>query len=1159
MAEDGYDLSDSNARRSRASENNSWAHQTREPPNATHAERDSPRPTNRDRYENKPMPTLPSEPPDPNLESYRRPYIQPTVSVVDLTLQPRNRATTDPAGPSGAKTLFGGRRPSMTHLRKRFGHSKNTSIDERQQQSSAIPFPVGKAAQVLGVASEKMPGRMALASPGLADDHIADEDQRREEDFGVQLEAENSNQAASTEAGWHTREHSQDTVCANPKPSRSIGVASVHEAGDITSPSPQAHQLSTLETKRLAPPKVANFGKIGDKGFVQDPGLFRIESVQGIIEHAESSVNSHVGVDHHGNNYEGEHMHLAKKVTLPSISCVPSSYNGIWENDPAVGYSLPPFSPMSQNRRGGNHTSTGMQLSKGISAPPTPSVYDDHPAYEEQINAASQASTTTRSLVEGIIPLSSFTSPQIDQSTNHQGFGINNFRPYLGSANSWATSSKEGSFTFDNGLPSAILPPRWPDHHMTNAVPSPPHTRQDYERPGSLAAGLSRMDMTIHHHLNTAFGSLSRQIEEKHDKVLDRVLGRLDSIEDDITKSFKTMKGEIKAVGTEIGKMKATVINLSSGSEIMAETLRSLENKMEALDKVMETDHQQLLHEFKKESERQRQHMASRDESPMTSDGAQPQQQGLGRTASRVRLGKTSNKNNRSNISRSQQAGGTSDDRENGAEPHVDMRALPGPPDIRNHPAYAGIPQPQMQMYDQHGVPVGTNYPPVLPYGSQHFGDDIQPKRQRPSAVWKRVECEKIIQTPTTSEVDAICRDQNVSSFVPSVALPREVSSESANDLAAPPQLQSQVTMSVGAEGGKHVAASRSKSKQTLEIKSNAGRDAKVCTGRVGRQEPRRLHLTRVSDKDAPRLTPKHAKHRIDRLAVFVEKLERRHGATDASRVLEMLGESVQHENESGNERVGRSAHRKRPAMKATKVAREEGVRSHAFDMTKTFCDGKFKKLPNQWDIGSEELARYLQTVALEESALRPNEEHPSPGKPILKFPPKRPPPRKDTAKRQGDAIARESPIENENNTIKLDECDFVFDTYVKADPPEMKDRPQSSAELFLTEIDMDKVGILIIEDEEEVLWEAFGEVDDSDAEWDSEQDDENGLTSLPKSQIMSRLSIFLAESYFGNDYPDEEVKSDDMDAWSRKNYRLDSDDEDSDDNRVLYSDDDIA
>ncbi|GAB7360137.1 hypothetical protein MBLNU230_g7900t1 [Neophaeotheca triangularis] len=106
---------------------------------------------------------------------------------------------------------------------------------------------------------------------------------------------------------------------------------------------------------------------------------------------------------------------------------------------------------------------------------------------------------------------------------------------------------------------------------------------------------------------------------------------------------------------------------------------------------------------------------------------------------------------------------------------------------------------------------------------------------------------------------------------------------------------------------------------------------------------------------------------------------------------------------------------------------------------------------------------------------------------------------------------------------------DYVYDTYLLVEDPAARERVQS---------ELGDVGYILITAEDQPYWEEFMEDDKSDKDWNSEEEDEN------------------AEDFYGADYPDDELASDDEYDRGAYQYRAGgSDDEEYD--RATWSDDD--
>ncbi|EMC99052.1 hypothetical protein BAUCODRAFT_31335 [Baudoinia panamericana UAMH 10762] len=109
--------------------------------------------------------------------------------------------------------------------------------------------------------------------------------------------------------------------------------------------------------------------------------------------------------------------------------------------------------------------------------------------------------------------------------------------------------------------------------------------------------------------------------------------------------------------------------------------------------------------------------------------------------------------------------------------------------------------------------------------------------------------------------------------------------------------------------------------------------------------------------------------------------------------------------------------------------------------------------------------------------------------------------------------------------------ADFVFDTYTLA--------PDGDVSSIIN-LDNGNVGYLVITDEDQAVWEQYIDEQISDAEYDTDDADSN------------------AEDFYGADYPDDELASDDEHDRGAYGYRAHgaSDDEEWNSDTGAYSDD---
>ena len=301
----------------------------------------------------------------------------------------------------------------------------------------------------------------------------------------------------------------------------------------------------------------------------------------------------------------------------------------------------------------------------------------------------------------------------------------------LPSANSWVSGN---SFTSNNAPLSAILPRSWPNHHINNSVPSPPHNQIDYQRPGSMSAAMARLELTLHHHIDSTAGSLSRLITDKHDRLMDQTIRRLENIEETVSKGFRNLKADLKDIKKDVGALKGESKDVVESSGRVQEILRELDGKLEALAKGVEEHGCKCQVAATKrsprmpESERQQKvvsHRRTESAHGALDQGEQRQQyqSGGSHSSNSARHSANSNRVNRSNTLKTQPGNQMSDEMDTRREYFAELGAARGPmPDLRDHPAYSGMQQApgQKHSHDQDAMPSVLN---GLPYEHPSLSD----------------------------------------------------------------------------------------------------------------------------------------------------------------------------------------------------------------------------------------------------------------------------------------------------------------------------------------------------------------------------------------------------------------------------------------------------
>ncbi len=299
------------------------------------------------------------------------------------------------------------------------------------------------------------------------------------------------------------------------------------------------------------------------------------------------------------------------------------------------------------------------------------------------------------------------------------------------SANSWVSGN---SFTSTNPPLSALLPPSWPNHQSNNSVPSPPHNQHDYQRPGSTSAAMARLELTLHHHIDSTAGSLSRLITDKHDRIMDQTIRRLENIEETVIKGFRDLKADLKDVRKDVDGLRGEVKDTMESSKKVQGFLHMLDGKLEALEKGVEehsckcqlaaADRSPSMPESAHEQESAL-HRRTESAHGALGQGEQRQQyrSGASRSSTSARQSGNSNRPRRSNTSNIQPRNRTSDELDTRREYFAELGAARGPmPDLRDHPAFSGMQQAQGQIYS-HDQDAMSSVLDGLPYVPPSLGD----------------------------------------------------------------------------------------------------------------------------------------------------------------------------------------------------------------------------------------------------------------------------------------------------------------------------------------------------------------------------------------------------------------------------------------------------
>ena len=142
----------------------------------------------------------------------------------------------------------------------------------------------------------------------------------------------------------------------------------------------------------------------------------------------------------------------------------------------------------------------------------------------------------------------------------------------------------------------------------------------------------------------------------------------------------------------------------------------------------------------------------------------------------------------------------------------------------------------------------------------------------------------------------------------------------------------------------------------------------------------------------------------------------------------------------------------------------------------------------------SLELAMQLQEITMQETregaVHKPTvgQRHP------LKYKPKHPGPRtkKDSIPAQNIGGDEMTPL---TNALECED-DFVYDTYIRSGGP-IEARSDGS----IQSKNQENVGVIVIEEDDEEAWEEYIESAESDKEWDTDEEDENGSYTISRTR----------------------------------------------------------
>ena len=215
------------------------------------------------------------------------------------------------------------------------------------------------------------------------------------------------------------------------------------------------------------------------------------------------------------------------------------------------------------------------------------------------------------------------------------------------------------------------------------------------------------MELNLHHHIGSCFGSLMRLANENTDRTIDKMVRKAEESQEITDKSFKILRSEIKDLRKDLNGMREELASASQADDQMQESIGSLGRKLNGLDQRMGeigTCFQRAAAEAS-ESEREepstysqgngsprRRSRSTHASASSRQDYRLPYASGTTSGSASTQHSVISNNGRRSTNASSRAAVRRSDERSGRKEVFEPVASNDGPaPDIRDHPAYRGV------------------------------------------------------------------------------------------------------------------------------------------------------------------------------------------------------------------------------------------------------------------------------------------------------------------------------------------------------------------------------------------------------------------------------------------------------------------------------------
>ena len=216
-----------------------------------------------------------------------------------------------------------------------------------------------------------------------------------------------------------------------------------------------------------------------------------------------------------------------------------------------------------------------------------------------------------------------------------------------------------------------------------------------------------------------------------------------------------------------------------------------------------------------------------------------------------------------------------------------------------------------------------------------------------------------------------------------------------------------------------------------------------------------------------------------------------------------------QRQNEPKSTQARTFTQRRKPIVNGAEAARKSATRRegvHPADLREKAETHLELTCPRAWDC-SEDLALRLKVIAMEDANSVEEEGHISVAL-NPKYRPKPAPPRRSVAVEPH--LEKLDDFEGMSEQIAWNNDDVVYDVFVK-ESYEPQHNPSSPLNKTLSEEEASRTGVLIVDDDDEVLWDSLQDDEGSGPEWSSDED-ENGAeyafhdVSIAKTLASRRL-----------------------------------------------------